>query len=125
MKNVVAAGLWICAMGAVLIGCAAPSPAPPAPVALPATPPGDYGDVLRAAVRRNITGDGGAPPGSRCEVEVLTDRQGRILPQRTVSPGGHPGWCASVLRALERTKRLPLDAQGKTPLRILFVFNST
>ncbi|BAO81417.1 hypothetical protein SRAA_1563 [Serpentinimonas raichei] len=98
---------------------AAASPVAAAPAASPS--PG-YASRLAAAIRPNIvfTEVLGANPRAEVELRALPD--GTILSTRLLQSSGHAGWDAAVLRAIERTGRLPRDTDGRVPSVLILGF---
>ncbi|MEO5733234.1 MAG: cell envelope integrity protein TolA, partial [Rubrivivax sp.] len=78
-------------------------------------PSAAYGNRLGALIRSNSVFTGtirGNPPAV---VEVRTGPSGNILSRRLVKSSGHPEWDDAVLRAIDRTARLPADTDGRVP----------
>jgi colicin import membrane protein len=55
------------------------------------------------------------------EVEVRCAPDGSILGHRIAKPSGNPSWDETVLRAVDKTRRLPLDS-GRIPGTMVLVF---
>ena len=56
------------------------------------------------------------------EVEINVASEGTIDSVRVVKPSRFAFWTDTVVRAVRRTGRLPLDADGRIPPRILVTF---
>src|SRR5690606_22805803 len=74
-----------------------------------AGPSGNYAGRIRAAVRPNIVFTDDAPGNPVAEVEVRTDKVGNIISRRITRSSGVRTWDDAVLRALDRTEKLPSD----------------
>ena len=86
---------------------------------------GGYASKLIATIKRNIVwAEKGEIPDSLCEVEVRTDSQGNIVGRAVVRSDGDPRWCPTVVRAVDRTERIPQDIDGRVPSRLLIAFRS-
>jgi colicin import membrane protein len=94
------------------------------PAATAASPPEpSYASKISVLIRSNLAWPEATPPDAWCEVVIDLDERGRILTHRVVKSQGHPGWCPAVLRALEKTERLPRAENGRVPPRMTIVFN--
>lgn len=80
-------------------------------------------EIVRT-IKANILWIDGAVPDASCEVLVKFDEAGNIVSHRIVSSHGHPQWCPTVIRALDRTERIPQDGDGKVPPPSLITFKS-
>jgi TonB family protein len=81
--------------------------------------PKSYEDILISAIRPNIIySDTG---GENYEIEVLVNARldGRITRIHVVNSSGNRTWDHAVVRALERTNRLPPDGDGNIPAEIV------
>jgi len=80
-----------------------------------AGPSASYAAKVVASVRRNITFQ--PPPGSNSPavVEVRTAPDGTITASRLLKSSGSSAWDDAVLRALERTRSMPRDVDGRVP----------
>ena len=74
-----------------------------------AGPSGSYAGRIRAAVRPNIVFTDDLPGNPVAEVEVRTGPTGMIISRRITSSSGVKSWDDTVLRALDRTEKLPSD----------------
>ena len=86
-----------------------------------AGPSGNYAGRIRAVVRPKIVFTDDVPGNPVAEVEVRTDELGLIISRRITRSSGVKSWDEAVLRALDRTERLPSD-NGRywNPLQIVF-----
>lgn len=80
-------------------------------------PSSGYGALVNAAVRPNIVyaADGGDPVA---EVQVITSADGTVTSSRLVKSSGVPAWDAAVLRAIDKTGKMPKDRDGQVPVAI-------
>jgi colicin import membrane protein len=87
------------------------------------TAPSDtYAGVLIAAVRPNIVFTERLAGNPAAEVEVTAEPDGRITGRRVSKSSGRRDWDEAVLRAIDRTRELPKDIDGRVPSRVLIVF---
>jgi colicin import membrane protein len=98
---------------------------PPALAASGAPRDQSYASKLIATIKRNIVwSEKDEAPEALCEVEVATDNQGNIVGRKVVHSEGDPRWCTTVVRALDRTERIPQDIYGRVPPRLIVAFKS-
>ena len=87
-----------------------------------AAPTAAYSGRLAALVRSNLVFTGNLPDGAVAEVEVRAAASGMVLARRLVKSSGHADWDEAVLRAIDRTSRLPRDTDGRVPPVIIIAF---
>ncbi|WP_333709320.1 cell envelope integrity protein TolA [Tepidimonas ignava] len=87
-----------------------------------AAPSASYAGKLVAHIRPNIVFADTVPGNPRAEVEVRTLPDGTILSSRLLKSSGHRAWDEAVLRAIERTARLPRDEHGRVPPTLILGF---
>ena len=87
-----------------------------------AGPSGSYGGKVAAAVRPNITFTEIIAGNPAAEVEVRTAPDGTITSRRLLKSSGNKSWDEAVLRALDKTERLPRDVDGRVPSQFPIVF---
>ena len=87
-----------------------------------AGPSGSYGGKVAAAVRPNITFTDIIAGNPAAEVEVRTAPDGTITSRRLLKSSGNKAWDEAVLRALDKTERLPRDVDGRVPSQFPIVF---
>jgi hypothetical protein len=80
-----------------------------------------YLEKIVRVIKSNILWGEKELPGARCDVEVDFDA-GRIAARRVIRSEGRPDWCPTVLRALDRTERIPSDVDGRAPSRLVLEF---
>lgn len=56
------------------------------------------------------------------EVEVQLDPNGTITEARLTKTSGAAAWDGAVMDALKRTRRLPLDFNGRVPRKLVIAF---
>lgn len=80
-------------------------------------PSSGYGALVNQAVRPNIvySAEGGDPVA---EVQVITSADGTVISSRLVKSSGFPAWDAAVLRAIDKTGKMPKDRDGQVPVAI-------
>ncbi len=81
---------------------------------------------MPAASRRRILPNIVQPDKERgnpvTEVEVRSGPDGSIVSRRVSKPSGNPAWDETVLRAIDKTRQLPLD-NGRIPPTMTLVFS--
>ena len=87
-----------------------------------AAPSASYASRIVAAVRRNIVFTGAVNDEATTEVEVRAAPGGTIISSRLLKASGHQDWDEAVLRAIDKTGKLPTDTDGRVPARLLLVF---
>jgi colicin import membrane protein len=87
-----------------------------------AGPSASYAGRIQAAVRPNITFAETVSGNPVAEVEVRTLPDGTVASARIVKSSGLPAWDQAVLRALEKTARLPRNEDGRVPSPLLLGF---
>ena len=87
-----------------------------------AAPSAAYQGRVKAAILPNIVYTGKAPSRAVAEVDVTLAPGGTVIARRLVKRSGHPDWDEAVLRAIDRTPRIPADADGRVPPALLISF---
>ncbi len=85
-------------------------------------PSAAYVGRLIATIKPNIVFTGQVPGNPAAEVEVRAAPGGTIISRRLVKSSGYGDWDEAVLRAIDRTASLPLDADGRVPSGLILVF---
>jgi colicin import membrane protein len=85
-------------------------------------PSPSYGGRLVARIKPNIVFTETLPNNPRAEVEVRSLPDGTVLSARLLQSSGHTGWDTAVLRAVERTGKLPQDENGRVPPTLILGF---
>ncbi len=87
-----------------------------------AGPSANYAGRIVARVKPNITLLDAVTGNPRAEVEIRCAPDGLILSSRLIKQSGDAAWDAAVLRAVEKTERLPRDENGKVPSTLVLSF---
>ena len=87
-----------------------------------AAPSAAYSGRLIALIRANTVFTGSVPDSAVAEVEVRAAASGTVLSRRLLKSSGHADWDEAVLRAIDRTSRLPRDTDGRVPPVIIIAF---
>jgi colicin import membrane protein len=87
-----------------------------------AGPSASYGGRIVAAVKPNIVLTDPLPATLEAEVEVRASPTGTILARRLLRSSGNPVWDDAVLRAIDRTRELPRDTDGRVPSTVVIRF---
>ena len=85
-------------------------------------PSASYGGRLAAAVKPNIVFTENVAGNPSAEVEVRAAPDGTITSRRLLKSSGVRAWDEAVLRALDKTERLPKDTDGRVPPQFPMVF---
>jgi colicin import membrane protein len=85
-------------------------------------PSASYAGRLVARIRPNIVFTDTVNGNPRAEVEVRALPDGTIVGSRLLKSSGHSAWDDAVLRAVERTGRLPQDENGRVPSTLILGF---
>lgn len=87
-----------------------------------AGPSASYAGRIRASIRPNIVFADDVAGNPRAEVEVATAPDGTIVSRKLTHASGVKSWDDAVLRAIDKTERLPRDVDGRviSPLVISF-----
>jgi colicin import membrane protein len=85
-------------------------------------PSASYAGKLVATIRPNIVFTDVVAGNPRAEVELRAGPDGTILSSRLRQSSGSAAWDQAVLRAIERTGKLPLDENGRVPSSLILGF---
>ncbi len=85
-------------------------------------PSATYAGRIVGAVRPNIVFTDAPVGNPTADVEVRTLPDGTIASRRLVKSSGNPAWDDAVLKALDRTARLPRDEDGRVPATLVIGF---
>lgn len=85
-------------------------------------PSATYGARVVARIKPNVIFTGRVNGNPAAVVEVKTAPDGKIIGRRLVQSSGIPMWDDAVLRAIERTDRLPKDENGSIPSAMQITF---
>lgn len=87
-----------------------------------ASPSAAYAGRVKAAVRPNIVFTGMAEFNAAAEVEVTAAPGGSIISRRLIKSSGYKDWDEAVLRAIDKTRALPRDNDGRVPSTLIIAF---
>lgn len=85
-------------------------------------PSASYAGRLVAAIKPNILFTDVVAGNPRAEVELRVSPDGTILRSTLRQSSGSTAWDQAVLRAIERTGKLPLDENGRVPSSLILGF---
>jgi colicin import membrane protein len=85
-------------------------------------PSASYAGKLVSTIRPNIVFTDVVAGNPRAEVELRAGPDGTILSSRLRQSSGSAAWDQAVLRAIERTGKLPLDENGRVPSNLILGF---
>src|SRR5262249_52506064 len=80
-----------------------------------AGPSASYLGRVAARLKPNLTQIDPVPGNPAVEVEIRTAPDGLILSRRVTKTSGSQAWDDAVIRAIDKTERLPVDTDGKAP----------
>lgn len=87
-----------------------------------AAPSASYAGKVKARVRPNIVFTGTVTGDTAAEVEVNAAPGGSIISRRLIKSSGNKDWDETVLRAIDKTRDLPPDTDGRVPARLIIAF---
>lgn len=87
-----------------------------------AGPSANYAGRIVATIKPNIRLIESVPATLRAEVELRVAPDGTITSRTLVKPSGNDAWDVAVLRAIDRTGKLPKDDNGRVPSAIVIGF---
>jgi protein TonB len=90
---------------------------------LPSNTEKNYGAAIRNAILPNIVLIGSVQGNPIAEVTLHLAQDGRITSRELSKPSGAASWDYAVLRAIDRTVRLPADSQGRVPPTVIISFS--
>jgi colicin import membrane protein len=76
-------------------------------------PSADYGARIKALLKRNIAILELPANNPRVEVEIRSGAAGTIISRKILQSSGNRAWDEAVLNAIDKTERLPPDADGQ------------
>lgn len=85
-------------------------------------PSSSYGGRIVARVRPNIIYSDSPAGNPVAEVEVRAAPTGDIIGKKLLKSSGDPEWDKAVLRAIDKTEKLPTDVDGSVPSSIVISF---
>ena len=87
-------------------------------------PSADLAGRIRAKVKANIIDTSAIQGNPVAEVEVRCSPDGTITSRRISKPSGNVSWDETVLRALDKTRSLPREVDGRIPAAMILVFSA-
>ena len=87
-----------------------------------AAPTAAYAGKVKAAVRPNIVFTGTWSGQAAAEVEVHAAPAGSIISRKLIKSSGNPEWDEAVLRAIDKTRSMPRDTDGRVPATLIILF---
>lgn len=87
-----------------------------------AAPSQAYVGLLVRKIRSNWVYGGAIDGNPAADVEVVSAAGGTIISRRLVKSSGNPDYDESVLRAIDRTRSLPRDTDGRVPSPLVITF---
>lgn len=85
-------------------------------------PSPSYAGRVKAAILPHIVYTGQIRAGALAEVEVSLAPGGTVIARRLIKKSGLAEWDEAVLRAIDRTPRLPADVDGRVPPTLILSF---
>jgi colicin import membrane protein len=101
---------------------AAGGPSATGAAARDAGPSVSYAGKVIAAVRPNILFTDSISGSINADVQVVSSPDGTIVSRRLVKSSGNAEWDEAVLRAVDRTRVMPRDVDGRVPSPIIINF---
>ena len=108
-----------------MIGQAGGTPGQTAPIgtaAQTAAPSASYAGKVKAEVRPNIVFTSTVIGNGAAEVEVNAAPGGSIISRRLLKSSGNKEWDEAVLRAIDKTRAMPRDTDGRVPPTLILTF---
>ncbi len=87
-----------------------------------AGPSPGYAGRIRARIKPNIVFTEEVQGNPTAEVEVRTAPDGTIISSKLIKSSGLKSWDDAVLKAIDKTEKLPPDTDGHVPTLLLLVF---
>ena len=81
-----------------------------------------YAGRIRASIKPNIVFADDIAGNPTAEVEVRTDPDGSIVSRKVSKSSGVKSWDEAVLRAIDKTEKLPPDVDGRVPSILIISF---
>lgn len=85
-------------------------------------PSASYAGKLQASIKPNIVFVDDIAGNPKAEVEVRTSSDGSIISRRLIKSSGEKSWDEAVLRAIDKTGKLPRDVDGRVPSSLIIDF---
>ena len=81
-----------------------------------------YAEKIRMSIKPNITFTEEVAGNPKATVVILVNDQGQIYSRDLIEKSGIDSWDQAVLKAIDRTKVLPKDTNGKVPPKLEISF---
>lgn len=101
---------------------AATGAAPQGQASQDAGPSASYAGRLVARIFPNILFTESVASNAAADVEVRLAPDGTVVSRRLVKSSGNPDWDEAVLRAIDKTRVLPRDTDGRVPPAVIVTF---
>lgn len=85
-------------------------------------PSASYAGKLQASIKPNIVFVDDIAGNPKAEVEVRTSSDGTIISRKLIKSSGEKSWDEAVLRAIDKTGKLPRDVDGRVPSSLIIDF---
>ncbi|MDO8449047.1 MAG: cell envelope integrity protein TolA [Rhodoferax sp.] len=85
-------------------------------------PSASYAGRIRASIKPNIVFADDTAGNPVAEVEVRTAPDGTIISRKLTKPSGVNSWDDAVLKAIDKTGKLPRDVDGRVPNALIISF---
>ncbi|WP_114972407.1 cell envelope integrity protein TolA [Rhodoferax ferrireducens] len=85
-------------------------------------PSASYAGRIRASIKPNIVFVDEVVGNPMAEVEVKTAPDGTIISRKLLKPSADKSWDDAVLRAIDKTEKLPRDVDGRVPNSLVISF---
>jgi colicin import membrane protein len=85
-------------------------------------PSASYAGRIRASIKPNIVFTDDITGNPVAEVEVRTSSDGTIISRKLIKPSGVDSWDDAVLKAIDKTGKLPRDVDGRVPQSLVISF---
>ena len=87
-----------------------------------AGPSATYAGRIRARIKPNIVFTEDISGNPTAEIEVQTAPNGTIIGRKLTKPSGVKAWDDAVLKAIDKTEKLPRDTDGTVPSSLVLIF---
>nr|MDP2192445.1 energy transducer TonB [Rhodoferax sp.] len=85
-------------------------------------PSAGYAGRIRARIKPNIVFTDDISGNPMAELEVRTAPDGTIISRKLTQPSGVKSWDDAVLKAIDKTEKLPRDVDGRVPPALIISF---
>ena len=92
------------------------------PVSTVYSPTIGYAEKIRMSIKPNITFTEEVAGNPKATVLILVNDQGQIYSRDLIEKSGLDSWDQAVLKAIDRTKVIPKDTNGKVPPKLEISF---